>query len=99
MQRGGSVYIMSSPNRASLYVGVTSNLRKRVWEHKNKVDPTSFTSRYNCVMLVYHTGFYRIEEAISEEKRLKGGSRKKKEYLIDSINPEWRDLWEDIEDW
>jgi putative endonuclease len=50
-------------------------------------------------MLVYHTGFYSIEEAISEEKRIKAGSRKQKESLIDSMNPEWRDLWEDIEDW
>jgi len=90
---------MSSPNRGVLYIGVTSNLRKRVWEHRNKAYPDSFTSRYNCVMLVYHTGFYSIEEAISEEKRLKGGSRKSKEALIDSMNPEWRDLWPEIEDW
>ena len=99
MQKGGSVYIMSSPNRGSLYIGVTSGLRKRVWEHRNKVYPDGFTSRYNCVVLVYHAGFYSIEEAISEEKRLKSGSRKYKEQLIDSVNPGWRDLWTDIEDW
>jgi putative endonuclease len=97
MQKGGSVYIMSSPNKATLYVGVTSDLVKRVWEHRNKHYPNGFTARYNCVILVYHSGYFSIEEAIAEEKRLKAGSRKQKEMLIDSMNPEWNDLWEQIE--
>lgn len=88
---------MSSPNKATLYVGVTSDLVKRVWEHRNKHYPNGFTARYNCVILVYHSGYFSIEEAIAEEKRLKAGSRKQKEMLIDSMNPEWNDLWEQIE--
>ena len=99
MQRGGYVYIMASPNKGVLYTGVTSNLYKRVYEHRHSYYPNSFTAKYNCVMLVYYRGFDRIEEAIAEEKRLKGGSRKQKEKLIDAMNPEWNDLWESIKDW
>lgn len=65
----------------------------------HKYYSNSFTARYNCVMLVYYRGFDRIEEAISEEKRLKGGNRQQKETLVNSMNPEWNDLWEQIKDW
>jgi putative endonuclease len=99
MQRGGYVYIMSSPNKGSLYVGMTSDLHRRVFEHRNKRYPKSFTSQYNCVVLVYFRGFDRIEEAISEEKRLKAGSRDQKEQAIDSMNAAWSDLWEDVKNW
>jgi putative endonuclease len=99
MKRGGCVYMMSSPNKNALYTGVTSDLQKRVVEHKDKIYPFSFTARYNCVKLVYYNNFLTIEEAILEEKRIKGGSRKQKEALIYSINPEWRDLWEEVEQW
>lgn len=95
-QMGGWVYIMCSMNRSTLYVGVTSNLPSRVYEHKHKVFPESFTSRYNCVNLVYYKFYETIKEAIAEEKRIKGGSRKKKEALINSMNPEWKDLYEKI---
>lgn len=61
MQRGGVVYIMCSPNRTTLYIGVTSNLYERVYEHRNKHYPDSFTVKYNCVMLVYYTPYERIE--------------------------------------
>jgi putative endonuclease len=81
----GTVYIMSSPKRSTLYVGVTADLNGRVWEHKNKIDPKSFTARYNCVMLVYYSDFSDIENAIDEEKRLKGSSRRYKEQLIDEM--------------
>lgn len=93
MYKGGAVYIMSSPNRGSLYVGVTSDLAGRTWEHMNKVHPASFSARYNCVVLVYYKYFDGIEEAIAEEKRLKGSSRKYKEQLIDSMNSNWQDLY------
>jgi putative endonuclease len=79
-----------------LYVGVTSNIASRVYEHKNKFYPASFSSIYNCVKLVYYRRFELIVEAIAEEKRIKGGSRKKKEDLINGMNPEWKDLYDEI---
>jgi putative endonuclease len=75
---------------------VTSNIASRVYEHKHKVYPKNFTSRYNCVKLVYYQRFELILEAIVEEKRIKGGNRKKKEDLIISINPDWKDLYDEI---
>ena len=99
MTRGGTVYMMASLNNNALYTGVTSDLIARVQEHKHKVYPYGFTSKYHCVKLVYYNGFSTIDEAILEEKRIKGGSRKTKEQLINSINPEWKDLWEEIKNW
>ncbi len=96
MQKGGTVYIMASPNGNVLYTGVTSDLVKRVWQHKTKFHPESFTAKYNCVMLVYYQQFVRVEDAIAEEKRIKGGSRKQKEDLINTFNHDWRDLGEDM---
>lgn len=89
MNKGGYVYIMASVSTRVLYVDVTSDIIKRVWQHKNKVYPTGFTSRYNCITLVYYKEFGSIELAIQEEKRIKGGSREDKEVLINSMNPEW----------
>ncbi len=97
MYKGGTVYIMSSPDKTALYTGVTSDLPGRIWEHQNKKYPGSFTSRYNCIMLVWYKRFESIEEAIAEEKRLKGGSRLKKEALINKMNPDWLDLSGDVE--
>ncbi|MBS1779109.1 MAG: GIY-YIG nuclease family protein [Bacteroidetes bacterium] len=97
MRKGGAVYIMSAPDKTALYTGVTSNLAGRVWEHQNKVYPESFTSKYNCTVLVYYNYFDTIEQAIDEEKRIKGGSRKKKIALIESINKDWLDLSNKIE--
>lgn len=99
MQRGGTVYIMASLNNKVLYTGVTSDLFSRVQQHKQKVYCESFTSKYNCIRLVYFEAFSTIEEAIDEEKRIKGGSRASKEKLINLMNPNWKDLWEDIKDW
>ena len=92
---GGYVYIMCSLNHSTLYVGVTSNFPVRVLQHKQKTYP-GFAAKYNCIMLVYYKRFDTIKEAIAEEKRIKGGSRKKKEALINSMNPEWKDLYEEI---
>jgi putative endonuclease len=92
---GGYVYIMSNINNSTLYVGVTSNLPVRTLQHKQK-EFAGFTAKYNCTKLVYYKRYDSIEEAIAEEKRIKGGSRKKKELLINSMNPEWRDLYEEI---
>jgi putative endonuclease len=76
-----------------LYTGVTSNLRGRVKEHKENKHPGSFTARYNIRKLVYFESFDSIVEAIKREKQIKAGSRKKKLYLINSSNPEWMDLY------
>lgn len=92
MYKGGYVYILTNKNHTVLYTGVTANLAKRVWEHQNKLYPNSFTAKYNAFKLVYYEGFHTIEEAIGKEKQIKGGSRKKKEMLINTINPEWKDL-------
>ena len=91
---GGYVYITSSMNNTTLYVGVTSRLSSRIAQHKEKVYPNSFSAKYNCVKLVYYKWFDTIIEAITEEKRIKGGSRKKKEMLINNMNPQWNDLYE-----
>lgn len=93
---GGWVYIMCSLNHSTLYIGVTSNIASRVYEHRSKAISKSFTSRYNCVRLVYYRRFELIIEAIAEEKRIKGGSRKKKEELINNMNSEWKDLYDEI---
>ncbi len=83
---------MTNQHHTVLYIGVTSDLIGRVYEHKTKAFPNSFTAKYNCNKLVYYNGFMTITEAINEEKRLKGGSRKKKIDLINAMNPEWKDL-------
>ena len=90
---------MSSENGNVLYVGVTSNLRGRVWEHRTKHYPGSFTARYNCIKLLYYEVFDNMTIAIDEEKRIKAGNRIKKEKLIDRINKERRDLWTEIQEW
>lgn len=90
---------MTNKHHTTLYVGVTSDLISRVIEHKTKFYPKSFTARYNIDKLIYFRPFDMIESAIEEEKRIKGGSREKKVNLIESINPSWRDLYEDIKDW
>lgn len=97
MVRGGSIYIMTNRKKTTLYVGVTSDLISRVLEHRQKKYPGSFTSRYNLNYLVYFEHFSHIEEAIAREKQIKGGSRAKKEALINSVNTEWRDLFETLE--
>ena len=82
---------MSNPNHTVIYIGVTSDLTKRVYEHKSK-KYQGFTSKYNCTQLVYYEEFSRIEDAIVREKQLKAGNRKRKEALIQENNPDWKDL-------
>jgi putative endonuclease len=94
MQVGGCVYIMTNVIKSVLYTGVTSDLISRVQQHKSKYFPESFTAKYNVDILVYYQFYPSIMEAILEEKRIKGGSRKQKMELINSINPNWEDLWE-----
>lgn len=99
MYKGGTVYILSSVSKRVLYVGVTSDLERRMIEHKMKVFPNSFSARFNCCQLVYYRHFNDIEAAISEEKRIKGGNRVQKEKLITGINPNWVDLSLSLMDW
>ena len=99
MKYGGCIYIMTNENNTVLYVGVTSDLQVRVWQHKTGYFENSFTKKYNVTKLVYYENFSRIEEAIVREKQLKGGSRAKKISLINSLNSEWRDLYEDVAKW
>ena len=87
---------MCAPDRTTLYTGVTSDLRVRVWQHKNKEFPNSFSAMYNCVLVVYYRYFDSIEEAIAEEKRIKGGSRLQKINLINAMNPDWTDLYDTL---
>ena len=87
----GYVYILTNPRKTVLYTGVTSNLGKRVYEHKNKI-AEGFTRRYNCNELVYYEISEDIESAIAREKQIKSGCRLKKEELINKFNPEWEDL-------
>ena len=77
-----------------LYTGVTNDLMRRVYEHKNKVDIKSFTARYNIDKLVYYETTTTPESAIQREKQIKSGSRMKKESLINAFNPDWEDLYE-----
>lgn len=89
---------MTNKNNTVLYTGVTSNLPKRVQEHQEKAYELSFTSKYNLNKLVYWESFQEIGDAIFREKQIKAGSRQKKINLINSLNPEWRDLAEEIKD-
>jgi len=84
---------MTNPNNTVLYTGVTNDLCKRVYEHRNKKG-SKFTSKYNIIKLVYYESFARVYDAIAAEKRVKAGSRAKKIMLIESINPHWEDLYE-----
>lgn len=94
--QGGCVYIMTNKRHTALYTGVSSDIVGRVWEHKNHYYPNSFTAKYNCGKLVYYCFYPRIEEAIAVEKAIKGGNRKSKINLINSLNPQWLDLYDEL---
>jgi putative endonuclease len=85
------VYIATNKENRVLYTGVTNNLERRMYEHKNKLVP-GFTQRYNVCKLVYYEETMDVYSAISREKQIKGGSRAKKIALIEALNPEWKDL-------
>ena len=89
------VYILTNKSHTVLYTGVSSNLGKRVYEHKTKIVP-GFTSRYNVDKLVYYETTDDIQAVIARGKQIKAGSRQKKIALIESMNPEWRELTDDL---
>ncbi len=99
MEKGACVYIMTNSHKTTLYIGVTSELVTRVMEHKEHKYKNSFTDKYNLEYCVYYEFLPTIEDAIGREKQLKKWRREKKDVLIASINPEWKDLWEEICSW
>jgi putative endonuclease len=99
MVHGGTVYMMTNKLRTVLYTGVTSDLRGRIVQHKTHFFPKSFTAKYNCTICVYFEHFSRIEEAIAREKEIKGWNRVRKNELVSAMNPDWTDLWPEIENW
>jgi len=90
---------MTNNYNTTLYCGVTSDLLSRVLEHKSKEYPGSFSARYNLFKLVYFKSFSFVEEAIDYEKYVKGKKRARKDRLINSVNPSWNDLWDEIKNW
>ena len=90
-----AVYILASQRNGTLYIGVTSNLIQRIWQHKKGVVP-GFTEQYDVHLLVFHELHATMEAAITREKQLKKWNRLWKLRLIEERNPGWRDLWPDI---
>ncbi|MGB3471041.1 MAG: GIY-YIG nuclease family protein [Erythrobacter sp.] len=90
-----AVYIMASTRNGTLYTGVTSDLPKRVWQHREGI-ADGFSKKYCCNLLVWFERHETMESAIVREKQIKTGNRKKKLVLIETANPTWRDLFEDI---
>ena len=90
-----AIYIMANKRNGTLYNGVTSDLIKRVYQHKEGV-ADGFTKKYQCKQLVYYEQFEEMIEAIAREKQIKAGSRKKKLAMIESVNPAWHDLYETL---
>ena len=95
MNRQYYIYIMSNKRNTVLYTGVTNDLKRRVYEHREKL-VDGFTKKYNIFKLVHYEVFDDIENAILREKQIKGGSRQKKVELISSMNKEWRDLYAEL---
>ena len=87
------VYILANATNVAIYTGVTNNLLRRVYEHKNNLAPDSFTSRYNIHKLVYYEQTSDVRSAIEREKQIKSWSRAKKNKLVNSSNHEWKDLY------
>lgn len=87
------VYILASVTNVTVYIGVTSDLVRRVYEHRNHFDPESFTSKYGVYKLVYFEQTSDVRAALEREKQLKGWRRSKKNALIEMVNPEWKDLY------
>jgi putative endonuclease len=98
IRKSGCVSILTNEGKTVLCTGVTSDLRPRMWQHRNQWFSKSFKARYHCIHLAYYHFYETIAIAISSEKRLKAKQQKEKERLINSRNPQWLDLWETIPD-
>ena len=90
------VYILASATNVTLYVGVTNDLVRRVYEHRNHLEPGSFTSKYSVHKLVYFEETSDVKAALEREKQLKGWRRSKKNALVETVNPQWRDIYPDL---
>ena len=95
MARQYYVYIMTNPRKTVLYTGVTNDLVRRAWGHRNGLG-AGFTARYQCSKLVLYEVFRDSYNAIAREKQIKAGSRRRKVELIEQMNPEWRDLFDEL---
>jgi putative endonuclease len=91
MDKQGFIYIMTNKNKTTLYIGVTNDLCRRIYEHKNHLIKNSFTERYNLEYCIYYEEWLYIDAAINREKELKKWNRSKKELLIHSMNPQWKE--------
>ena len=96
MEKQCYIYILTNDKHTALYTGVTNDLKRRVWEHKGKF-VEGFTKKYHIEMLMYYEVCESIEGAIMREKQIKAGSRQKKIELINSMNSEWRDLYDELD--
>lgn len=94
MIKAGNIYIMTNKLKTTLYIGVTSDLQRRIQQHKTHYFKNSFTDKYNLEYCIYYEYFETIEGAIAREKEIKKWRREKKEKLINTVNPGWDDLWE-----
>ena len=90
------VYILANAHKSAIYTGITSDLIRRVYEHKNHFDRGSFTAQYNIDRLVYYEMTSDVNAAIEREKQIKGWNRRRKNKLIESKNPNWVDLYDSI---
>ena len=95
MAKQPTAYIMANKPNGTLYVGVTADLVRRVYQHRESILP-GFTSRYGCTRLVWYEQYDDITDAIQREKQIKAGSRQRKLALIEAGNPAWRDLYEQL---
>lgn len=96
MRKRCFVYILTNKNHTVLYTGVSSNLPQRLEQHRTGIFAKAFTHRYNVFELVYYEEYSNIIEAIAREKQIKAGSRQKKLDLINGLNPEWKDLTNEL---
>ena len=90
------VYILTNKTGTTMYIGVTKDLVRRMYEHRQKLDPNSFTAKYDIHKLVYYEYTTDVRAAIEREKQLKGWNRARKNKLVETWNPSWQDLYESI---
>ena len=95
MRHQPAIYLLSNKPNGTLYTGVTSDLPKRIWQHRNSITK-GFSARYNLTPVVYFELFQDMYQTISREKQIKAGSRAAKIRLVEGMNPGWRDLYEEI---
>jgi len=93
--RQAATYIMANKRNGTLYLGATGNFQRRIWEHREGL-LLGFTKKYGCKMLVWYEFYDNVRDALAREHQLKGGSRLKKLSLIETMNPDWLDLYDDL---